>query len=81
MPMDLIKRRSSTFISELTELRKAQLQATTWTDDQINAIENDHRKLLTGYCRENGISSIIDQHDHTTLFNEAWDSLDGARFD
>jgi hypothetical protein len=23
---------------------------------------------------------IIDQHDHTTVFNEAWDSLDGVRF-
>jgi hypothetical protein len=41
---------------------KAQLQATAWTDDQINAIENDHRELLTAYCRENDISSIVDQH-------------------
>ncbi len=81
MPMDLVKMRSSTFISEVIEPRKAQLQATAWTDDQINAIENDHHKLLTAYCRENGILSIVYQHDHTTSFNEAWDSLDGARFD
>ncbi len=81
MPMDLVKMRSSTFISEVIEPRKAQVQATTWTDDQINAIENDHRKLLTAYRREDGISSIVNQHDHTTSFNEAWDSLDGARFD
>jgi hypothetical protein len=81
MLMDLIKMRSSTFISEVIELRKAQLQATAWTDNQINAIKNDHRKLLTAYCRENDISSIVDQHNHTTSFNEAWDSLDGARFD
>jgi hypothetical protein len=81
MPMDLVKMRSSTFISEVIEPRKAQLQATAWTDDHINAIENDHRKLLTAYRRENDISSIVDQHDHTTSFNEAWDSLDGARFD
>ncbi len=33
------------------------------------------------YRKENGISSIVDQHDHTTSFNEAWDSLDGVRFD
>jgi hypothetical protein len=81
MSMDLVKMRSSTFISEVIEPRKAQLQATAWTDDQINAIENDHRKLLMAYRRENGILSIVDQHDHTTSFNEAWDSLDGARFD
>jgi hypothetical protein len=29
---------------------------------------------------ENGISLIVNQHDHTTSFNEAWDSLDDARF-
>jgi hypothetical protein len=57
------------------------LQATAWTDDQINAIENNHRKLLTAYRRENDISSIVDQHDHMTLFNKAWDSFDGTRFD
>jgi hypothetical protein len=43
-------------------------------------IENDHRELLTAYRKENSIGSIIDQHDHTTTFNEAWDSLVGARF-
>jgi hypothetical protein len=43
MPMDLVKMRSSTFIFEVIEPRKAQLQTTAWTDDQINAIENDHR--------------------------------------
>jgi hypothetical protein len=25
--------------------------------------------------------SIVDQHDHTTSFNEAWNSFDGTRFD
>jgi hypothetical protein len=60
MPTDLLKMRSSTFIFEVIEPRKAQLQPTAWTDDQINAIENDHCKLLTAYRRENGISSIID---------------------
>jgi hypothetical protein len=33
MSMDLVKMRSSTFISEVIEPRKAQLQATAWTDD------------------------------------------------
>jgi len=60
MPMDLVKMQSLTFIFEVIELRKAQLQATAWTDDQINAIENYHHELLTAYHMENGISSIID---------------------
>jgi hypothetical protein len=80
MPMNLVKMRSSTFISEVIEPRKAQLRAIAWTDDQSNAIENDHRELLLAYRRENSIASIIDQHDHTTTFNEAWDSLGVARF-
>jgi len=33
MPMDLVKMRSSTFISKVIELCKAQLQAIAWTDD------------------------------------------------
>ncbi len=60
MPMDLVNMRSSTFISKVIEPRKAQLKATAWSDDQSNAIENDHRELLTAYRRENGIASIID---------------------
>jgi hypothetical protein len=60
MPMDLVKMRSLTFIAEVIEPRKAQLQATAWTDDQSNAIENNHRELLTTYRRENGIASMID---------------------
>ncbi len=80
MSMDLVKMRSSTFIFEVIESRKVQLQAIAWTNDQSNATENDHRELLTTYCRENDITSIINQHDHTTTFNEAWDSLGGARF-
>jgi len=51
MPMNLVKMRSSTFISEVIKPRKAQLQATSWTNDQINAIKNDHRELLTMYRR------------------------------
>ncbi len=80
MLMDLVKMRSSMFISEVIEPRKPQLQATAWTDDQSNAIKNDHRKLLTVYRKENGIVSIINQHDHMTTFNKAWDSLNGVRF-
>ncbi|CAK9872074.1 unnamed protein product [Sphagnum jensenii] len=86
-------------MSEVIESGKVQLQATTWTDDQINAIENDHCELLMAYRRENDISSIVDQHDHNgvpqgerhlvdrrparsqDVVQEAWDSLDGARFD
>ncbi|CAM6023710.1 unnamed protein product [Sphagnum balticum] len=33
MPMDFVKMQSSTFISEVIEPRKAQLQAIAWTDD------------------------------------------------
>jgi hypothetical protein len=32
------------------------------------------------YRRENSISSIVDQHDHTASFNKVWDLLNGARF-
>jgi hypothetical protein len=80
MSMDLVKMQSSMFISEVIEPRKAELQVTAWTNDQSNAIENDHCELLTAYYRENDIASIIDQHDHMTTFNEAWDLLGGTRF-
>jgi hypothetical protein len=81
MPKELVTMRSATFISEVIVPRKEQLQATAWSDDQINAIETEHRELLTTYRRDTGISSIIDAHDHQTTFNEAWDAIGGgARF-
>ncbi len=69
MPMDLVKMRFSTFISEVIELCKAQLQVTAWTDDESNAIENDHRELprriggRTTSCRS--LTSTITQQRST----------------
>ncbi|CAK9863424.1 unnamed protein product [Sphagnum jensenii] len=80
MPKDLVAMRSAKFISDVIEPRKEHLHATAWTDDQINAIESEHRELLTTYRRDGGISSIIDDQDHTTTFNGAWDAFRDSRF-
>ncbi|ETW06964.1 hypothetical protein H310_03067 [Aphanomyces invadans] len=46
MPYDLVKMRPATFISEVLEPRKPQLEATFWTADQINTAEL--RRLCAG---------------------------------
>ncbi|RHY15788.1 hypothetical protein DYB32_010719, partial [Aphanomyces invadans] len=77
MPHDLVKMRPVTFISEVLEPRKPQLEATSWTADQINTAETDHRDLIKAYNKEPATKAIIDKHDHLKSFNDAWDEVAG----
>ncbi|RHY22233.1 hypothetical protein DYB32_009561 [Aphanomyces invadans] len=78
MPHDLVKTRPATFISEALEPRKPQLEATSWTVDQINTAETDHRDLIKAYNIEPATKAIIDKHDHLKSFHDAWDEVAGC---
>ena len=77
MPHDLVKMRPATFISEIIEPRKPQLEATSWTADHIYSAEADHRDLIKAYNQEPGTKAVIDKHDYMTSFNDAWDEVAG----
>ena len=48
-----------------------------WSATEIEEIEIDHRKLCKAYADEDCIKKAIATHDHTVMFNDAWDSMNG----
>jgi hypothetical protein len=43
----------------------------------VEQIEAEHRELLKLYNTDTILHDIIDKHDHTTTFNDAWDCAPG----
>jgi hypothetical protein len=39
----------------------------------VEQVEAKHRELLQLYNSDTILCDIIDKHDHTTMFNDAWD--------
>jgi hypothetical protein len=75
MPAELVTIRTAKFISEVLDTYRDHVSR--WrTAIEIEQIEKDHEQVVAEY---NAIDSVvktkIDQHDHTTSFNSAWDDL------
>ncbi len=43
----------------------------------MEQIEAEHRELLKLYNADTILRNIVDKHDHTTTFNDAWDCAPG----
>lgn len=43
----------------------------------MEQVEAEHRELLQFYNFDTILHNIIDKHDHTTMFNDAWDYAPG----
>ncbi len=43
----------------------------------MEQVEAEHRELLQLYNFDTILRDIIDKHDHTTTFNDAWDCAPG----
>jgi hypothetical protein len=76
MPADLVKLRTGRFIDTILDPFRSHV-GRFWSDSDIEEIERDHRQLLIAYNDERALRDIIDGHDHTTMFNKAWDDLKG----
>lgn len=79
MPYELVCMRGSTFNSTVLNPRRDHLAKFT-SEDEVYGVEVDHRELIKAYKTEDSVRAIIDKQDHTTSFNDAWDSIAGARF-
>ena len=75
-PAQLCRIRASVFNATVLDPRRAQL-GKFWSPTEIEEIEIDHRKLCKAYADEDCIKKAIDAHDHTVMFNDAWDSMNG----
>ncbi len=44
-----------------------------WSEESVEQVEAEHCELLQLYNFDTILHDIIDKHDHTTTFNDAWD--------
>ncbi|KAH8956639.1 hypothetical protein BDL97_07G051700 [Sphagnum fallax] len=80
MPHELVAIKPAKFVSDVLEPHRARLLKNDWTEDDIYAIEEEHRDLVKAYKNEPGIKAIIDKLDHKSDFNESWDQLGNLWF-
>jgi hypothetical protein len=75
MPAELVTMRTAKFISDVLDTYRDHVSR-WWPAIEIGQIEKDHKKLVAEYnAIESVVKTKIDQHDHTTSFNSAWDDL------
>ncbi len=79
MSSDLIRVQPVMFFRDVLQPRKVHLIKANWDEDAIYEIEQQHRDLVKAYKYEPPVKTILDQHDHKTKFNDAWEAL-GIRF-
>jgi hypothetical protein len=46
-----------------------------WMADDIDEVENEHKKLSIAYSREPGVKAPFDTHDESAFFSVASDSV------
>ncbi len=79
MPSDLVRVQPVVFFRNVLQPRNVHLIKANWDEDAIYEIEQQHRDLVKAYKYEPLVKTILDQHDHKTKFNDAWEVL-GIRF-
>ena len=74
MPHELVKYSGVSFCSVVRKQTR-RLEAAQFTPEQIEAIENDHQKLVRAYHAEKPLKSELDSFNHRTSFFESWNRL------
>jgi hypothetical protein len=74
MPAELIKLRTSAVVSDLVDPYRQHFMK-FWMADDIDEVENEHKKLPIAYSREPGVKAPFDTHDESAFFSVAWDSV------
>ena len=73
-PHELVKYSGVSFCSVVRKQTR-RLEAVQFTPEQIEAIENDHQKLVRAYHAEKPLKSDLDSFNHRTGFFESWNRL------
>ncbi len=79
MLSDLVRVQPVVFFRDVLQPRNVHLIKANWDEDAIYEIEQQHRDFVKAYKYEPPVKTILDQHDHKTKFNDAWEAL-GIRF-
>ncbi|KAF0707018.1 hypothetical protein AaE_013813, partial [Aphanomyces astaci] len=78
-PGDLAMCRPSRFRSDVLDPRRARLE-NFWSAEDIELLEQQQQEIYKAYRDDPNFKKIVDSHDHTTGFNEAWDSISRVQF-
>jgi hypothetical protein len=73
-PQQLVKMRTFQFIEDVLDPRRDMITA-AWGEAHVEKIEEEHRALLELIRNSTPIKTIVDDHNHKTMFNDAWDDL------
>jgi hypothetical protein len=76
LPVQLVKLRHGVFLKDVLDLFRQKVSS-FWSEESVEQVEAKHRELLQLYNSDTILCDIIDKHDHTTTFNDAWDCASG----
>jgi len=77
-PREYACMRTGKFISDVLEPFRVHIRH-HWSDTEIDAIETDHKSLVTAFKTEPRLVEKFEKHTKKTMFNDAWDDC-GGRF-
>jgi len=76
LPTQLLKLRHGIFLKDVLDPFRQHISS-FWFKESVEQVEVEHRELLQLYKFNTILRDIIDKHDHTTTFNDAWDCAPG----
>ena len=62
LPHELVKMRPAIFTDNVLNQHRNRLQV-TWTQDEVEDIENDHRQLIKFYHNNEAVRKALDKHE------------------
>ncbi|KAF0774240.1 hypothetical protein AaE_002060 [Aphanomyces astaci] len=72
LPGQLVGLRPAHFIRDVLDLHRERILR-FWSDVDIDEVEENHRQLVAAYNNDPVLRRIIDEHDNSTTFDDAWD--------
>ncbi|CAK9259613.1 unnamed protein product [Sphagnum jensenii] len=72
----LVKLRHGIFLKDVLDPFRQHVSSFS-SEENVEQVEAEHRELLQLYNSDTILRDIIDKHNHTTTFNDAWDCAPG----
>jgi hypothetical protein len=80
MPADVCKLPTWTFVKDVLDRFRGQIKK-HWSEENIDAIEDDHKEMVHAAKNDDAIKKILEGHDEKRFFNDAWDAISSKKAD
>jgi hypothetical protein len=78
MPADICKLPTRTFVKDVLDRFRGHIKKYR-SEENIDAIEDDHKVLIQAAKNDDAIKKILEGHDEKVFFNDAWDAISSKR--